>query len=178
VQFGTPRRPQCLAGFRRPMAKPHTLTWRGACSSPAPRHEWTETAFRDFIALDGNREAMLASIAAHAGHLASRFEAWRAGVGSGAALAQAMLDACAQIDNGNVWHTKLRLRSYVDVSIQAMALRLFVEYLAARRGARPPVTPGALTALLLEHHPNARAALLVDAALLLEAGDADAAIEA
>jgi molybdenum cofactor biosynthesis enzyme MoaA len=159
------------------MLTAHILTWRGAGSSPSPRRAWAETAFRDFVALDGNREAMLASIASHAEHLASRFEAWRDGVDSGGALAQAILDACAQTDNGNVWHTTLKLRSYVDVSIQTMALRLFVEYLSALPGRTAPVRPGELTALVLEHHPNARAALLADAGLLLEARDADAAIE-
>jgi MoaA/NifB/PqqE/SkfB family radical SAM enzyme len=66
----------------------------------------------------------------------------------------------------------------VDVSLQTRVLRIFVDYLAAVRGVKVPADDLAVTALLLEHFPTSRPALLARAEILLERGDADAAIDA
>ena len=143
----------------------------------AAAREWTETAFRDFIAVDGNRDAMLASLTSHAQQLTAQFGTRLDGGDGGCAFAQSLLDACARVDNGNVWHAALKFRSYVDISIQVMALRIFVERLSTVSGEAATAGPRGVTALLLAHQPNARAALLVDADLRLDSGDADGAIE-
>jgi MoaA/NifB/PqqE/SkfB family radical SAM enzyme len=138
---------------------------------------WVAHAFRDFIAIDGNRQAMLASLTAHRSRLVADFEKWLGG-GAGDTLTSSLLNACSRIDDGNVWHSELKFRSYVDVSIQVKALRIFVDDLSRRSEATRPVLPLELTALLLEHNPSSRVALLVHADLLLCDGDADAAIDA
>jgi MoaA/NifB/PqqE/SkfB family radical SAM enzyme len=134
-------------------------------------------AFRDFVATDGNRKAMLSSFAMHLGAVLERFKRWRLDGEPGRGLAEGLLNACTQIDDGTIWHKDLKLRSYVDVSIQVRALRIFVDHLAALSGADARIDSLTLTALLLEHFPDSRAALLVHAEILLEAGELDSAID-
>ena len=142
------------------------------------RGRWVSHAFRNFIATDSNREAMLFRLTIYAGLLLRRFKAWRVDAGKGRELAECLLSICAAIDDGNVWHKEVKLRSYVDVSIQVKALRIFLDYLSSVRRLKRPVTPLALATLLLEHFPDSRPALLVRADILLESGEVDAALEA
>jgi MoaA/NifB/PqqE/SkfB family radical SAM enzyme len=86
------------------------------------------------------------------------------------------LDVCARLD-GTVWHKDARLKSYVDVSIQVKALRIFIDHLAAISPPADRVGPPTLIALLLEHFPTSRTALLVHADILLEESDVDQAID-
>jgi pyruvate-formate lyase-activating enzyme len=137
--------------------------------------QWVNQAFRDFIATDGNREAMLSSLAMHTRVLLRHFEEWRDDDGKGRQLAEALLNVCTQIDDETIWHKDLKLRSYVDVSIQIKALRIFVNYLSVVSRVNVPIN--SLTALLLEHFPDSRAALLVHADILLETGEVDSAID-
>lgn len=139
---------------------------------------WVAHAFRDFVALPGNREAMLSSLAMHRGALLRNFKDWRADEGQGRRLAELLLNICTRIDDGTVWHKHLKLRSYVDVSIQIKTLRIFVADLSAVSGFIVPTDSLALTGLLLDHFPNSRTALLVHAEILLERGAADPAIDA
>jgi pyruvate-formate lyase-activating enzyme len=136
---------------------------------------WTTHAFRDFIGPEGKREAMLSSLAMHRRVLLSQLKDWRADKAGGRVLAESLLNICTQIDDGSVWHKDLKLRSYVDVSIQVKALRIFVDELSTVPGLR--VDSLRLTALLLEHFPNSRAALLVHADILLERRETDSAID-
>jgi hypothetical protein len=97
---------------------------------------WTGHAFRDFIGPDGKREAMFSSLAMHRRVLLSQLKDWRADKAGGRVLAESLLNICTQIDDGSVWHKDLKLRSYVDVSIQVKALRIFVDELSTVSGLR------------------------------------------
>jgi tetratricopeptide (TPR) repeat protein len=138
---------------------------------------WAALEFRDFIALDGNREAMLSALARHKRVLLQYVEQWRADEAKGRVLAECLLNVCTGIDDGTVWHKDLKLRSYVDVSIQVKTLRILVDYCSAVSRFKVAIDSLRLTALLLDHFPNSRAALLVHADILLERGEADAAVE-
>ena len=143
------------------------------------RHDrqWAAEAFRDFVATNGNRQAMLSSMAMHRGVLIRHLNDWRTDKGKGRGLAACLLNVCTRIDDGKIWHKDLKLRSYVDVSIQVKALRIFVDCLSAVSGVNVSIDSLKLPALVLEHFPNSRAALLVHADILLEKGELDSAIE-
>jgi len=134
---------------------------------------WLGHACRDFVPAGGDRGAMLSNVAAHLDVVCGRLEQWKADAGRGREFAESLLNACALIDDGSVGHSELKLRSYVDVTIQLRLLRTFLDYFA-RGGAEDALN---LTAVLLEHFPDSRPALLARAELLLESGEADSALE-
>ncbi|HVT04974.1 MAG TPA: radical SAM protein [Thermoanaerobaculia bacterium] len=144
-------------------------------SAGPARGTWVEESFGDFIAKDGNQTAMLLSIAAHAQQVVSTFDV--STEQKRRALAENLLNACAWIDDGNVWHSDLGFRSYVDVSLQVKVLRIFIDRLVFVSRNTVPVDAHVLTELVLEYSPNSRAALLVQAEFLLEKGEVDSAIE-
>lgn len=141
------------------------------------RRRWLSRAFRDFIPGDGDRGVMLSSLMTHLELLLGRYQEWRLDPSKGGELAGCLLNVCAEIDDGKIWHTALKLRSYVDVSIQFKALRTFLDYLSFPRGFSSAPAAEALTELLLGHAPDSRPALLVRAELLLERGEIDPALE-
>lgn len=141
------------------------------------RRSWIARAFRDFIPGDGDREAMLSFLLTRLDIIIKRFEEWRLDPRKGSELAECLLNASAEFDDGKVWHKALKLRSYVDVSIQVQTLRAFLEYLSSPGGFRSAPAGETLTALLVEHGPDSRPALLVHAELLLERGALDSALE-
>lgn len=134
---------------------------------------WIERAFTDFVAVDGDREAMLASLFQKINVLLPRFDEWRTDDNKGEALATALFNASAQIDDGRIWHKDQRLKSYVDVSVPVKVLRIIFDFLSLRSA----VEPTRFTSLLLKHFPDARVALLIHAELLLDGGQVDEAIE-
>lgn len=129
------------------------------------------------VAADGNREAMLQAVARYVAGGRRALRHWRDGHGSGAELATTLLRGAERLDDGHIWHSEELYRSYVDVSVQVKLVRIAVEALAARDRTRL-VDALQLAALLVEHEPDSRVALLVHAQLLLEAGRADEAIDA
>lgn len=135
------------------------------------------SAFRDFIPADGDREALVSSLRTYLDVVLSRFNEWKNGEEKGREFAECLLNVCAAIDDGKLRHKDLKLRSYVDVSIQIKMLRIFLDYLSPHRWLKSRVSALDITALLLEHFPDSRPALLVRADILLERGDADAALE-
>jgi MoaA/NifB/PqqE/SkfB family radical SAM enzyme len=141
------------------------------------RRRWVERAFRDFVATDGDREAMLSRLTATLGVVRGRFEEWSGDDAKGREFAEALLNHCAWLDDGSIRHKDLKLKSYVDVSLQTGLLRIFAEYLSAVRGVKVTADPLAVTALLLDHFPTSRPALLARAEILLEKGEVDAAID-
>jgi wyosine [tRNA(Phe)-imidazoG37] synthetase (radical SAM superfamily) len=136
---------------------------------------WARRAFDEFEVSSGRREETLASIvvdALHLTRLANDLGADRDG--SRRRFVEFLLQACQRVDSGDVRHTSARFRSYVDVSVQAKALRAFAEYVSSRRGfAGDPVN---VTALLLEERPDSRPGLLAHAELLIERQRLDDAI--
>lgn len=132
-------------------------------------------AFRDFVPTDGNREAMLSSLVVHMVALQSQFEEWRSDHAKGRWFAECLLNACIRIDDGTVRHKDLKLRCYVDVSVQLKAARIAVDYLSTV--ASVPINSLILTSLLVKHFPNSRVALLAQADLLLQNGEVDPAID-
>lgn len=136
---------------------------------------WANHAFDELEAIDGNRKEMLSSIARHALRLTRLAHDLEADETKRLEFAELLLNACAWIDSGNVRHKGLRLRSYVDVSVQVKVLHTFVDYLSGRSALIPDSI--SLTALLLEGFPDSRPALLARAELLLEERRLDEAIE-
>jgi len=134
---------------------------------------WTEAAFRDLAPIDGNIMRWRLRLVAAADELEGLYVGWRDGGGSGAALAQALVDVPVRLDDHNTWHADRRLRSYVDVSIQVAVLRAFVEHLPTLGGTS---TPDTLLALVLDHLPQSRPALIVAGERRLAAGDVAAAV--
>jgi MoaA/NifB/PqqE/SkfB family radical SAM enzyme len=135
---------------------------------------WSEHAFDDFEVSDARRPEMVASIGCHALRLTELARHLEGNESRRRQFAERLLNACARIDSGDVWHTGSKLRSYVDVSLQAKTLRRFACFLAK---TNPRISnPLAVTSLLLEHFPDSRPALLVHAQLLLEEQRIDDAI--
>jgi molybdenum cofactor biosynthesis enzyme MoaA len=169
-----------LKAYIRRLKDKCTVSIGNALSAWTPPREWLDSAFYDLIALDGNREAMLGSIAGHTRKVAAGLKVWL-NVGdsdSGRALAESLLTTCSAIDNGKVWHREPRFRSYVDISVQVKTLRIFVDYLSSLSESTPALGPLELTSLVLEHFPGSRVGLLAHAELLMDDGDADRAMEA
>jgi wyosine [tRNA(Phe)-imidazoG37] synthetase (radical SAM superfamily) len=137
-----------------------------------------ESVFGGFYARDGHHGTMLAALAALIRQSSIELDSWLEGRDPGRRFADALILACARLDNGNVWHEELKFRSYVDITIQVMVMRRAIEWLSEQASATMPASPLELTELLLDHRPDARAALLVHAQLLLDAGEAEAAIDA
>ncbi|HEV2719462.1 MAG TPA: SPASM domain-containing protein, partial [Thermoanaerobaculia bacterium] len=151
------------------MLKAYLRRFRDVLTTPRPSRESIEAAFRGFVAVDGNRGALMSSLADDVRVVRAAHGRWLTG-GADRDFAKTLLDACAAIDDGNVWHDELKFRSYVDVSIQVKALRALI-------GLLDMGDPLDATTLLLAHDPSSRPALLVHAELQLERGDAGGAIE-
>jgi wyosine [tRNA(Phe)-imidazoG37] synthetase (radical SAM superfamily) len=157
------------------MLRSYIRKWRNRRHDPP--FDWIAAAFHDVAALDGDSAAMLRRVQTQVAQAAIGFDAFTARGGSAIDLARKLTDASARIDDGKVWHRDGRLRSYVDVSLQAKALRVIVDYLAIQSVHSVPMEPLELTSLVLEHLPSNRAALIAHAELLLERRELDAAIE-
>lgn len=136
---------------------------------------WARRAFAEFEVTTGRREQMLLSIVADALHLTRLADDLVVGPGPGRrCFVDSLLQACQRVDSGDVRHKSARLRSYVDVSVQAKALRAFADYLSPRKAFAGD--PANVTALLLEEFPDSRPTLLAQAELLLERQHLDEAI--
>jgi sulfatase maturation enzyme AslB (radical SAM superfamily) len=136
---------------------------------------WARRSFVDFEVTTGKREQMLFWISADALHLTMLADALVIGSDPGRRrFVDALLQACQRVDSGDVRHRSARLRSYVDVSVQAKALRAFADYLSPRKAFAGD--PANVTALLLEEFPDSRPALVAHAELLLERQHLDEAI--
>jgi MoaA/NifB/PqqE/SkfB family radical SAM enzyme len=120
---------------------------------------------------------MLSSLAAYLDILRGRFEEWVADSEKGREFAESVLNACAVLDDGRVGHKELKLKSYVDVSIQLRLLRTFLDYLSSARVGKAAKDSLSMTDVLLEHFPTSRPALLARAEILLERREIEAAIE-
>jgi MoaA/NifB/PqqE/SkfB family radical SAM enzyme len=121
-------------------------------------------ALRDFTTT-ANRTALEMTFLRHERRVASGRRQWRMSPSGGRAYAESLLAAAAALDSGTVWHRELKpLRSYVDVSLQVKALRLFA-------------ASTTITSVVLEHFPDSRPALLLHAELLLERDEIDGALE-
>src|SRR5438874_10529727 len=138
---------------------------------------WARRAFTEFEVSTERREEMIASIVTDAlklARLADELGGDADGDGRRRRLADFLLQACQRVDSGDVRHSSVRFRSYVDVSVQAKALRAFADYVSSRHAfAGDPVN---VTALLVEAFPDSRPALLAHAELLLERRHLDAAL--
>jgi len=90
-----------------------------------------------------------------------------------ASLAKVLLEGAARIDDGSIRRKDLKLRSYVDISVQVRIVRAAIEYLAKGRAESLSYVER-----LLGQEPDSRVFLLIKAEMLLERGEVDAAVEA
>jgi wyosine [tRNA(Phe)-imidazoG37] synthetase (radical SAM superfamily) len=144
----------------------HRLAWRRA-------QRWTARAFGKFEPADGDRDAMVASLARQVFKLERRAAAWRNGRCAEDELMAQLLEMYAVVDDAKIGHGEAGLRSYVDVSIQVKALRIMLDHLAPRASS----TTRDLAAALVRHAPDSRPGLIVMGDLLLAADDAEGAID-
>jgi pyruvate-formate lyase-activating enzyme len=136
---------------------------------------WARRAFDEFEVRADKRAEMLAAIVVDAVNLAALADRLAADGHRGRRLfADCLLEACLRLDSGDVRHRSARLRSYVDVSVQAKALRAFADYLSARDAFGGD--PACVTAMVLGELPDSRPALLAHAELLIDARRLDDAI--
>jgi len=161
-----------LRSYLRRLRNRSLQTFGNAFSGHTPSRKWVESQFSEFVA-DRSREAMLTALTATTRECSAALETWLEG-GASVDFANAVLGATARLSDDNVRHATMKYRSYVDITVEMKALRIVVEHLAA---LSETTTPLELTAVLLEHQPSSRVALLVRAELFLAAGDADAAID-
>jgi MoaA/NifB/PqqE/SkfB family radical SAM enzyme len=137
--------------------------------------QWAQDAFAEFEVNTGNRNEMLSSIVIDALHLTRLADKLVAEDDVGhRRFVDALLQACERIDSGDVRHRTARLRSYVDISVQAKALHAFALYLSSLKAFAGD--PAKVTALLLEVHPDSRPSLLAHAELLIERQHLDEAV--
>lgn len=149
--------------------------WAAALGNGRAAKRWARRAFAEFEVSTGRREGMLSAIvvdALHLTRLADKLVLDRDG--SRRRFVDALLQACQRVDSGDVWHRAARLRSYVDVSVQAKTVRAFADYLSPRKAFAGD--PANVTALLLEERPDSRPSLLAHAELLIERQHLDEAI--
>jgi wyosine [tRNA(Phe)-imidazoG37] synthetase (radical SAM superfamily) len=136
---------------------------------------WARRAFAEFEVSNGRGEEMLSSIVSDALQLSRLADELVVGHDdSRRCFADSLLAACQRVDSGHVRHKSARLRSYVDVSVQAKALRAFADFLSPRKTFAGEATE--VTALLLEELPDSRPSLLAHAELLIERQQLDEAI--
>lgn len=136
---------------------------------------WAARALAEFEVGDERRLEVRSSLVADALRLATLADELSAGRGgSWRGFAESLLDACQRHDSGDVRHRGARLRSYVDVSVQAKAARAFADYLSRRRAFAGDAAN--VTALLLEELPDSRPSLLAHAELLIERRRLDEAV--
>jgi MoaA/NifB/PqqE/SkfB family radical SAM enzyme len=133
------------------------------------RHR-TAGALTDFTSPDGGHQALIDRLGSFIAAVDRRTTAWRADRATDAELAADLLALCSAADDGKLWHRELGPRSYVDASLQAKLLRVLLERAC-------PGSPLALARALVEEVPESRPCLLVLGDLLLEAGDADGAVD-
>jgi hypothetical protein len=164
-------RPTVLYGYVSRMRR----RWAASFGDRRAAMRWALRAFDQFDVSSERREEMLSSIVTDAMHLERLADELCADRdGRRRSFVEALLAACQRVDSGEVRHRSARLRSYVDVSVQAKALRAFADYLAPRKAfAGDPLS---VTALLLEEIPDSRPSLLAHAELLIERDDLDDAI--
>jgi len=136
---------------------------------------WLDHAFRTVEPVDGDRAAMVHMLAGHARVLQMRAAASGDAAGR-RLLSESLLQACQILDEGRVRLAGAPLTSYVDVSLQVVVLRTFVDGLATFVDAPVRRSPLELTTRLVEDFPDSRPALIVHTDLLLEHDQVDAAI--
>lgn len=149
--------------------------WAALFSNGRTAKRWARRAFAEFDTSNGRREEMLSTIVADALHLTKLADELVVGRdGSRRRFVDFLLQACQRVDSGDVRHRSAPLRSYVDVSVQAKALRAFADYLSQRMPFDRD--PAKVTTLLLAELPHSRPALLAHAELLIERQHLDEAI--
>jgi uncharacterized protein YbaR (Trm112 family) len=149
--------------------------WAAAFGKGRVAKRWARRAFAEFEVSTGEREEMLASIVSDALHLAELADDLLVGRDGGRrCFVDFLLQACQRVDSGEVRHKSARLRSYVDVSVQAKALRAFADYVSRQKTFAGD--PAKVTALLLQELPDSRPSLLAHAELLIERHHLDEAI--
>lgn len=136
---------------------------------------WAGRALADFDVSNERREEIFSSLVADALRLATLADELSAqGVEGRRRFVESLLDACQRLDSAGVRHRSARLRSYVDVSVQAKAVRAFADYLSPLRAFAGDAAN--VTALLLDELPDSRPSLLAHAELLIEQQCVDEAI--
>ena len=133
---------------------------------------WALGAFDDFVFTDGHRRQTLSEIAQHAFAISAMARNLDTENGR-CSFAKTLLDVCRWAGSSHVRLAALKLRSYEDISVQVAMLRRLVDYVSAN-GTRDSTS---LTALVLDHYPDSRPALLVHAELLMEQSQLDEAID-
>ena len=149
--------------------------WAASLGEDQVPMRWARRAFAEFEVSGGRREEMLSSIVTDAEHLTRLAEELVVGRDdSRRSFVDCLLQACQRVDSGEVRHRSARLRSYVDVSVPAKALRAFADYLSPLKPFAGD--PANVTALLLEELPDSRPSLIAHAELLIERHHLDEAI--
>ena len=148
-------------------------TWFG---SVRVAKRWARRALAEFEISDERRAEILSSLVADALRLATLADELAADHDGGdrRRFVESLLDACQRLDSSGVRHRSAGLRSYVDISVQAKAVRAFADYLSPRKAFAGDVAN--VTTLLLEEQPDSRPSLLAHAELLIEQGRLDEAI--
>src|SRR5690349_12998869 len=95
---------------------------RSSFGSARAAKRWARRAFHEFDASPLRREATLARIALDAVRLTRLAKALTGARDGRRRFADALLQACVNVDSRGVRHRSAPLRSYVDVSVQAKAL--------------------------------------------------------
>src|SRR6266568_1973584 len=132
--------------------------WAASFGKGRIAKRWARRAFAEFEVSTGRRAEMLSSIVTDALHLSRLVDDLVVGRDdSSRCFVDSLLQACQRVDSGDVRHRSARLRSYVDVSVQAKALRAFADYLSPRKAFAGD--PAKVTALLLEELPDSRPSL-------------------
>lgn len=143
-------------------------------SGHTPPRSWVESAFSDFVANEGTRDEMMIALAAATRRANVAYAAWIEG-GSSSAFTSALLEAVAPLNRGQFGHASQKYRSYVDITAETKALRVILEHIAEASETSSALE---LASMLVDEQPSSRIALVVYAELLIDAGDADGAIDA
>lgn len=147
-------------------------TWFGDVRAA---RRWAGRALTEFELSGGRREEILSSLVADVLCLTTLADELSANSGgSRRRFVESLLNACQRLDSVGVRHRSAILRSYVDVSVQAKALRAFADYLSPRKAFAGDAAN--VTALLLEELPDSRPSLLAHAELLIERRCPDEAV--
>jgi MoaA/NifB/PqqE/SkfB family radical SAM enzyme len=133
-----------------------------------PLSRWLRDGFPDLVPAAGTREDMAALLAAYVRPAAHALGRWRKNERE--PLSPVLLGLAERVDDGRIRHVSRQYRSYVDIAVQVVLVRAVVTRVAGAASTR-------VVRHLIAERPDSRVARLVEAELLLDVGEIDAAIE-
>lgn len=168
------KKSDCFEAFHSAHSKSINLP---GYSASMPYIDWARLAFNDFYSKRSQQdlENFQAALASYTLPIVQLYEASLLNPEKKKSFVEYLLNACAWADVEHIWHQGSKLRAYIDVSLQAKILKIFLEHLTDL-AIWPESNRLGLASLVVENAPSSRPGLIALAELQLEEGQFDSAI--